>query len=142
MCSVCLRHEPLATAQDHHRTPRAFGGTDDPSNRVWLCASCHARLHRVQDFLVGGKVASATELCQAIFPTDARARGELWTFANEAARAELEVKDVFATHKTHVKVTLNMEIEVWALVKALAKERRTSAADYAAHLLRSAVQGK
>jgi len=141
-CFVCLTEEPLPTAEDHHRTPRAFGGTDDESNRVWLCASCHARLHRVQGFLLKGEAASAYDLCQSIFPTDGRARGQLWTLANEAADAEREVKESFGSHRTHQKVTLTIDADTWSVIKAQAKDRKMSASQYAASLLRRAASGE
>jgi hypothetical protein len=140
-CFVCSFLEPLATAQDHHRTPRAFGGTDDAKNRVWLCASCHARLHRVQEFLVQGKYVPGFNLCASIFPTNAAARGNLWTLANEAATAERETKDSFAMHREHVTVNLTVDVDVWAAVKAAAKGRNTSARRLAVELLRQGVKG-
>jgi len=140
-CFVCLFEEPLVTAQDHHRKPQAFGGTDDQGNRVWLCASCHARLHRLQGFLVKGQTASAYDLCNSIFPQNAKARGQLWTLANEAAEAEQEVQGAFELHKTHQAVSLKLDTEVWALVKAAAKDSKMSASQYAVELLRKAVKG-
>lgn len=122
-CFVCGTLEPLLTAQDHHRKPRAFGGTDEGENRVWLCASCHARLHRVQEFLVQGQPAAAFDLCASIFPTNAKARANLWTLANEAAAAEREVKDVFDMHRSEVAVKLSVNTEIWNLLKACAKDR-------------------
>jgi len=29
----------------HHVLPRSAGGTDAPSNLVWLCAQCHRHVH-------------------------------------------------------------------------------------------------
>lgn len=140
-CFVCRLEEPLPTAEDHHRTPRAFGGTDDETNRVWLCASCHARLHRVQGFLLKGQTAGAYDLCNSIFPADGKARGNLWTLANEAAEAEREVKESFGLHKTHQKVTLTLDVDTWWSVKAQAKERKVAASRHAADIIRRAVRG-
>lgn len=138
-CFVCSTHEPLATAHDHHRKPRAFGGTDDQKNRVWLCASCHTRLHRVQEFIVQGKAASAYELCESIFQNKAKAREELWTLANEAAESEKEVRGAFDLHRSTTTVNLQIDAEVWIAIKAMALDRRTSATKLAAELLRQAV---
>jgi hypothetical protein len=140
-CAVCGVEEPLTTAQDHHRKPQAFGGDDEQANRVWLCASCHARLHRLQEFLVRGQTASAYELCNSIFPQNAKARGQLWTLANEAAEAEQEVQGAFELHKTHQTVSIKLDTDVWALVKAAAKDHKMSASQYAAEVLRKAVKG-
>jgi hypothetical protein len=139
-CWVCACPEPLATAEDHHRSPRAFGGTDQEANRVWLCPSCHARLHRVQGLLMQGKVASGIQLSREIFPTNGTARGNLWTLANEAAQAEREAKEVFGLHKTHQKVTLSVEIGAWNALKAEAKSRKTSASKLAASILEKTVR--
>lgn len=139
-CFVCGVPEPLPTAEDHHRKPRAFGGDDSESNRVWLCPSCHARLHRVQEFLLKGQAASGYQLCNDIFPTNGKARGNLWTLANEAAEAEREAKEVFGQHKTHRKVTLSVDVDVWETIKTVAKGRKVSASRFAADILRKAVQ--
>lgn len=138
-CFVCQVQEPLATAHDHHRTPRAFGGTDDKNNRVWLCASCHTRLHRVQEFIVQGKNASAYELCQSIFPAKAKAREELWTLAHEAATAEQEVQGAFELHRTSTVVNLKVDADVWSALKAMALDKRTTPAKLAAQILSEAV---
>ncbi len=138
-CSVCATVEPLATAHDHHRTPRAFGGTDDEANRVWLCASCHTRLHRVQEFLVQGKTSSAYELCQYIFPTKAKSREELWTLAQEAAAAEQEVQGAFDLHRSSTTVNLTIDVDVWAAIKAMAIDNKTTAKKMAIELLRRAI---
>ena len=134
-CFICAVQEPLATAHDHHRTPRAFGGTDDQENRVWLCASCHARLHRVQEFIVQGKIASAYDLCQSIFAAKPKAKDSLWTLANEAANAEGEVQSSFEIHKSTVTVNLAVDVDVWATLKAMALDRKTSATKLAAQIL-------
>jgi hypothetical protein len=138
---VCGVQEPLTTAQDHHKKPQAFGGDDEQGNRVWLCASCHARLHRIQEFLVRGQTASAYDLCTSIFPQNAKARGQLWTLANEAAKAEQEVGESFALHKTHQTVSLKLDTDVWTLVKSAAKDHKMPANKFAAELLKKAIKG-
>lgn len=139
-CFVCSQNEPLPTAEDHHRTPRAFGGTDDPENRVWLCPSCHARLHRVQDFLLRGQSASGYDLVASIFPTNGAARGQLWTLAVEAAEAEKIAKDSFDVHRAQQRVNLTIDKDVWFAIKAEAKERKMAAAKYAVEILKKHVE--
>lgn len=39
-CELCGSTVGL---QRDHRVPRSLGGSDEPANRRWLCASCHAR---------------------------------------------------------------------------------------------------
>ena len=139
-CHICGVLEPLLTAHDHHRELRAFGGTDNQENRVWLCASCHTRLHRVQEFLVQGKTASAYDLCAALFANNSKARGELWALANEAATSESEAKGAFDLHREHAVVKLNVDTETWAVIKGMAKDRKIPASKLAAELLRNAVR--
>lgn len=139
-CFVCGTQEPLLTAHEHHRKPRAFGGTDDKDNLIYLCASCHTRLHRVQDFVIAGNSGKGFELCAAIFPQNAKARGDLWTLANEAASSEREVRDAFDLHRTHVAVKLSVDADVWGVLKGAAKDRGVSARTLAAELLRRAVK--
>jgi hypothetical protein len=83
--------------------------------------------------------ASAFDLCRAIFP-DSKARGQLWTLANEAASIEIEVKESFAAHRTEATVQLTLDAELWAAIKAQARSRRVSAVRYAAELLRRGAQ--
>ena len=141
-CFVCTQNEPLPTAEDHHRVPRAFGGTDDQANRVWLCPSCHARLHRIQGLLLQGQAASAYALTASIFPTNGKAREQLWVLANEAATAERTAKEVFGLHQTQQKVTLTVEADVWSVIKSEAKARKISASRFAAEILKRSVREK
>ena len=43
---ACVRCERPAE-HAHHVLPRAFGGSDDPSNLVPVCSRCHPSLERV-----------------------------------------------------------------------------------------------
>jgi hypothetical protein len=140
VCRVCDLPEPLMTAEDHHRKPRAFGGTDDPENRLWLCASCHKRIHRVQGLLVHNKPSEAYDLCDQIFPEAPSKRGRLWAFANEAAKAEVLAKESFNAHRDHVRVSLDVDITVWETLKAAAKEQKTSAKELAVRILGESVK--
>lgn len=135
-CHVCLTKEPLATAEDHHIIPRANGGSDDPSNRKWLCGSCHGRLHRVQHLLVANQVATAFNVCETIFPSDGGARGRLWELSNVAAQStEVRVSNT-------VKVSLEMDRDVWAMLKSQAKGQRVTAKKAAENLLETAIRGR
>lgn len=90
---------------------------------------------------MAGKSASAYELCSSIFPTSAKSREALWTYAHEAATAEREVQGSFAMHRETTIVNLTVDADVWSDIKMMAKERKTSAAKLAAEILRKAVGG-
>ena len=134
-CHICTELVPVITSEDHHIVPRAFGGTDDPDNRVWLCASCHTRLHRIQGLFVKGKAAQAVSLCSNIFPTNAGKRGRLIILSQKAAAAERDMKSVNAEYKTEQKVQLLLDVKTWAIIKARAKAQKISATVYAAKML-------
>ena len=139
-CKVCELKEPLLTAEDHHRTPRAFGGTDDAENRIWLCPSCHKRLHRVQGMLIHNNPHEAYDLAEQIFTAHADKRARLWQYANEAAKAEILAKESFAEHRTHTKVSLDVEVGAWETLKEIAKKQKTSAKALAAAIIEDAVK--
>lgn len=141
-CRVCETKEPLLTAEDHHRKPRAFGGTDDEENRLWLCASCHKRIHRVQSLIIHHKIQDAYELTTNLFQASSAKRARLWEYANEAAKAEHLSKEAFAEHRTHTKVSLDVEVQIWESLKLLAKGQKMSAKDLAASILRDAVTAR
>lgn len=95
----------------------------------------------MQEFLTRGQTASAFDLCTSIFPTNSKARGQLWTLANEAAEAEQEVRGAFDLHRTHTTVNLKIDTDVWAAIKAAAKDNKVSASAFAVEILRKAVKG-
>lgn len=139
ICGVCAAREPVATAHEHHRVPRAFGGTDDLENRVWLCASDHNRLHRVAGLIAQGNIVEAYQLCQALFAVDAQQRGNLWVLAQLAAKSELDTKESFAQHRDTVRISLEVDYDVWAQVKAAAKRQKCTAAQLGARLITSGI---
>lgn len=49
ICYVCGIKNDDALCQVHHRIPKAFGGTDDKTNLLTLCAGCHQSLHRMAE---------------------------------------------------------------------------------------------
>lgn len=52
MSESCVYCGDPATTTDH-LTPRAYGGTDDPSNLVPACGPCNSRKHTLPAELVG-----------------------------------------------------------------------------------------
>ena len=44
-CVACGQSENL---NHHHLVPRSIGGSDDDSNLITLCGSCHAKAHQVK----------------------------------------------------------------------------------------------
>lgn len=47
LCEACRREERLTLATlVHHVKPLADGGTNDESNLMSLCTSCHEKIHQ------------------------------------------------------------------------------------------------
>ncbi len=54
-CEECMKHgELVLTEQVHHIVPLAEGGTNDESNLMSLCKSCHSRIHAIRGDRWGG----------------------------------------------------------------------------------------
>ena len=54
-CEECMKHGALVmTEQVHHIVPLAEGGTNDESNLMSLCKSCHSRIHAIRGDRWGG----------------------------------------------------------------------------------------
>lgn len=73
---------------EHHKVPQGYGGSDDPHNRVWLCASCHDHVHRLGQFLLSGKQGLANDLAVQVFPGSPATRARLHELAKLAAKAQ------------------------------------------------------
>lgn len=45
-CELCYQKGIMVEAEEiHHKIPLREGGTNDPSNLIALCKSCHSRIH-------------------------------------------------------------------------------------------------
>lgn len=45
----CLFCDATDDLEEHHVVPRKFGGTDDESNLITVCSSCHKKIERTWD---------------------------------------------------------------------------------------------
>lgn len=73
--------------EEHHKHPRAYGGTDDPDNRVWLCASDHSLLHRSALRLYSGKGGEAKDMVVRFLPNQPARQERLLRLVQTVARA-------------------------------------------------------
>ncbi|MGL4759623.1 MAG: HNH endonuclease [Patescibacteria group bacterium] len=53
VCKICGAEKEL---QIHHIVWKCFGGTDDPSNLILLCSTCHLHQHNGKN--QSGKIAN------------------------------------------------------------------------------------
>lgn len=66
ICGICKKQYDDALVNYHHRVPRSYGGSDDPSNLRVLCPSCHQSLHRVAEHIVNpNKAGLAADLVRS-----------------------------------------------------------------------------
>lgn len=86
LCYVHGTNLPRAGANEHHIVPQAAGGTDDPSNLVWLCATCHNVLHRCEEHLQAGRAGVVRDIISSAY-TGARSRSRMERLVQEAAKA-------------------------------------------------------
>ena len=108
---------------EHHKVPQGYGGKDEPSNRVWLCGSCHDHLHRLAQYLLSGKQGLASDLAVQIFPAMPAARQRLQELAKTAAKAQQEYVPHFGDTEEEddvVIVALHMPRSLHAQLKTLA----------------------
>ena len=56
-CGICEKENDESLKNEHHRIPKAFGGSDDKSNLFTLCPSCHQTLHRLAEMYQNPKKA-------------------------------------------------------------------------------------
>lgn len=68
--AVCLcvadHRPPILEYHRHHVRPAALGGSDDPSNLVFLCPSQHTNVHELLRMMfAAGRVLSHHELSEA-----------------------------------------------------------------------------
>ena len=52
-CANPVQHTPRPlTPVKHHIVPKSWGGTDDPSNIVRICGTCHDNVHDLLNWYV------------------------------------------------------------------------------------------
>jgi hypothetical protein len=61
-CYGCGNPLPAALINDHHKKPRATGGSDARPNRSLICPLCHTTVHQATRYFVKGKVSQAKDL--------------------------------------------------------------------------------
>ena len=74
---------------EHHKHPTGYGGApDDPNNIIFICASCHTILHKMEAAFYAKNIGKANDLANQYLPNDPRRRTILIALANQAASAK------------------------------------------------------
>src|SRR5689334_21991685 len=98
MCAVCNR---MHGVQVHHILPRSEGGSDDASNAIPLCPTCHDEVHakrapgRTTRLYTDGELRKHLERTMDLATRQASLRpgGEDWTADVEAVRFYVQCLD-------------------------------------------------
>lgn len=116
---------------EHHKHPRGYGGPDIPENVVYICATCHTILHKMEASLFAKNPGKATDLASQLLPNDPRRREILIKLARMAATAK---RDYHENHPDEVpddpddveervvKVSLEIEESLHSRLKMKASE--------------------
>lgn len=145
---TCWVHRtPVARAgsNQHHINPQAAGGSDDASNIVTICATCHAILHRAEEMLSKDKSASVAPLIATSYG-DAGQRTRMHTLVKAAATA---FQDAEESGFTTDDVAITISRDVFTRLQVLAQgardpisNRRIGVGRYAETILRAHLRTK
>lgn len=122
---ICYIHrddppQPIVFMHEHHRTPRAFGGTDEGGNLVWLCVGCHDLLHRLATLTMSGKKGLAEDYLEQYLSTDLRARELLKELVQEVIQARLQFDEKALEAEDEKTVQLKIPVTLHSMLKTLA----------------------
>lgn len=118
-CTVCDWRGYRSLAHEHHIIPQAAGGTDDPTNLVMLCATCHHALHMIGLDILNGKTNRARDRLALQWPEPAR-REQATHLANTVAE-EFAEKRRKGPPEEHM-VQLMLDHDTFAHLKLLAQK--------------------
>ncbi len=100
----------------HHKTPRAYGGSDDPNNLVNLCALCHTCCHAAALKLYSNKAGQAKDMVVRYLPNQPARVERMWRLVQTVAKARKQhvrsavvpEAGVEANHQSIVKMQLEL----------------------------------
>lgn len=94
-CEICQKTFPESLRHEHHKVPKALGGSDRPDNIAQLCNADHMHLHAIAHMLVNPKRRHEVDpTVHAIFPQDPHSIRRLLTFSQLVAREMFLRKDI------------------------------------------------
>jgi len=107
---------PPETLETHHKHPQAYGGSNESSNLVDLCATCHGIIHKVALKIYAGNAGEGKHLNERYLPGQPARQERLWKLAQTIARArqqharttDIPEAGVDADHESVVKMMLEL----------------------------------
>lgn len=134
-CYVCPWAGSERLAHEHHIVPQAAGGSDDPTNLIWLCAGCHHNIHAIGYALQHRRRAEAIDLLNQTY-THPPMRKRVHDLAVTAAQELAQNREKPSSHK----VLLELTHTEFLAVQALAREQRVSVVNLCLGLVRATVR--
>lgn len=94
-CRICDEVFPVSLHHEHHKIPKALGGSDEPSNLVDLCQADHNLLHTIAYMLIGKNRKHEVEpTLAAMYPNNPRVQKMVLEYAGYAAREMALKKEI------------------------------------------------
>ena len=119
---ICYIHQSngpidVVFLHEHHRTPRAFGGTDDADNLIWLCVPCHDLLHRAATMSMHGKRGLVDDVIDQYLPGDLAAQQKFKTLLHEVIKAKVAFMEKAEDSDDTILMNLKIPKQVHSILK-------------------------
>lgn len=121
-------HIPAETTEVHHKHPQAYGGSNNPDNKIILCVGCHTICHQAALRLYAGNGGEAKDIVERYLPNQPARQERLWRLVQAVAKARMEharTSDIPEAgvddpeHQSTVKVSLDVPDWLHHRLKAL-----------------------
>lgn len=108
-CEICQQNYPAALHNEHHKIPKALGGSDESSNLSDLCQQDHDLLHTIAYMLINPKRRQEIEpTLNSVYPNDRVTQRKVLEFANLAAREMALKKEIKKEPDQETRITLEL----------------------------------
>lgn len=95
VCEICRKTFPESLRHEHHKVPKALGGSDGPENLVSLCHADHNNLHLLAYMMINPKRSHEVEpTVVSIFPDAMESRRRLIEFSKIVAKEMALKKEI------------------------------------------------
>jgi len=126
---ICFIHQSngpidVVFLHEHHRTPRAFGGTDDEDNLIWLCVPCHDLLHRTAVMSMHGKRGLVDDVIDQYLPGDLNAQQKFKTLLHEVIQAKTAFMEKAEDPEDTVLMNLKIPKQVHSVLKTCSMDHQ------------------